>query len=237
VDETGRLARRLARIVTDGHVPARGELVEQLGTLCVEVLPVDGAGVSVSDGSNRRTTVSVSDEVAAYIEEIQYTLGEGPCVEAFSAGAPVLVTDLDRDTSTRWPMFSTEMRGRGVGAVFAFPLQIGAIRVGVLDLYRSAPVALNNSALAEALRTADTLALIVVDLLSPGGVDGGLPWDIESHRIEVYQATGMVMAQLNTSVDDAFVRLRAFAFAHGRRLSEVAADVIDRRLRFDEDTR
>ncbi len=235
MDETGRLAHRLAGMLADGHVTARGELVEQLGALCVDVLPVDGAGVSVCDASSRRTTVSVSDELAAYIEEIQYTLGEGPCVEAFEAGAPVLVTDLDRDTSARWPMFSAEMQGKGVGALFAFPLQIGAIRVGVLDLYRLAPEALNNTALAEALRTADTLALVVVDLLSPVGVNGGLPWDIESHRVEVYQATGMIMAQLNISVDDAFVRLRAHAFARGRRLSEVAADVIERRLRFDED--
>jgi hypothetical protein len=203
----------------------------------VEVLPVDGAGVSVSDASSRRTTVSVSDELAGYIEEIQHTLGEGPCVEAFATGAPVMVGDLNQDTNVRWPMFSAEMQGRGVGAVFAFPLQIGAIRVGVLDLYRITPATLNSSALAEALRTADTLALVVVDLLSPAGVDGGLPWDIESHRVEVYQATGMIMAQLNISVDDAFVRLRAFAFAHGRRLSEVALDVIERRLRFDEDTR
>jgi hypothetical protein len=202
---------------------------------CVEWLPVTGAGVSVVTERGHRGTVSASDPVAARIEDLQFALGEGPCVDAFRSNSPVLVPDLDDAAgglAGRWPGFLDAAVAAGVRALFALPLGIGAIRIGAIDLYRDSPGELSREHLDTALVIADAAALAVLCLRGRSrGVSTDYEADRSFYRLEVHQATGMMKVQLGVSMEEAFVRLQAYAFAHGRPIGDVAADVVARRLR------
>ena len=208
--------------------------VDGICAKCTTELPgLDGAAVVVVTNLPARITRCVSDGSSAQLEESQFTLGEGPSVDAFARGHPVLVPDLTtRSTVLRWPAFSPSAVAAGAAAVFAFPLQIGAIRVGVLGLYRTRPGGMNQEELATALVLADTTTLL---LLAEDHADGAV-WQAQvafDHRAVVHQATGMVMAQLGSTIAAAFARLQAHAYTENRPLRDVAADVVGRRLRFD----
>ena len=203
--------------------------------LCVAMLGVTGAGISLSTPAGNRGVVCATDDVAARIEELQVTLGEGPCVDAIGSGGPVLVPDLDEPdnvTIGRWPAFMDGARAAGVRAVFAFPLRIGAIGLGAIDLYRTSRGELDADQLAGALMAADASALALLDL-DPGG-EGFADDDAarSTYHLQVHQATGMIQVQLDIPTDSAFATLRARAFASGRPLVDIATDVVERRLRF-----
>jgi len=204
--------------------------------LTVEALDVTGGGLSVMTAAGHRGTVCATDDVAAEIEELQFSLGEGPCVDAFHRG-PVLIDDLGDPSylaSSPWPQFTMQAAAAGARALFAFPLQIGAIRIGAFDLYRDTPGGLADDQLALALTFADAAA---------GSL---LAHDDHAHRTlpdfrgsafhaEVHQATGIISVHLDLSLEDAFVRLRAWAFAANRSVNDVARDVVAGRLRFDDE--
>lgn len=198
----------------------------------------DGAWVSIMGGRGARELVYATGPVAAQLDELQFTLGEGPCGDAFGSGGPVLVPDLGAvEWGRRWPVFIPMAAAAGAAAVFAFPLVSGVIGVGVLALWRAAPAPLDAGRLADSLVFADmTLSLVLGSRAGSGenaaawGADG---WG--THRPEVYQATGMVSVQLGVSLEEALARLRAYAFAQGRLVGEVAADVAARRLRLAPD--
>jgi hypothetical protein len=209
---------------------------QKICDVCVQLLGITGAGISMVNGAGVRSMICATDEVSARIEDIQFTLGEGPCVDAVNIGSPVLVADLTatEDIATdRWPAFMSEARTLGIGAIFALPLRIGAINVGALDLYRDAPGALDSAHLTAALMAADAAALALVQQHSGQMAvsDDGLLASPVS-EVQVHQATGMIQAQLGVSIEEAFVRLRAKAFALARPIAAVATDVIERRLRF-----
>jgi hypothetical protein len=201
---------------------------------------VDGAAVVVVTGPAVRDTVHATNRVAGELEEWQLTFGQGPCVDAYAAGGPVLVVDLDSpDYSKTWPVFTPAALGSGARAVFALPIQIGAIRLGVLDLYRTLPGALSPKELADASAFADAAGALLLDAsagIQPDTND--VTWQLDdptAHHAEVHQATGMILVQLGVTAEAAFARLRAYAFAHERRLGDVASDVISRRLCFVPD--
>lgn len=210
-------------------------------TICrfaVQALELTGAGISVMTAAGHRGSVCATDEVAGLIEEMQFSLGEGPCVEAFHHG-PVLIPDLNdaaHVASSRWPQFTREAAAAGAAALFALPLAIGAIRVGAFDLYRDRPGGLTDDQLSMALTLADAAAGA---LLNERFGDTDIPYDVTTSSVmvhaEVHQATGMVSVQLDVSLDDAFVRLRAHAFAAERSLLDVARDVVTGALRFQHE--
>jgi hypothetical protein len=168
------------------------------------------------------------------MEELSLTLGEGPCVDALS-GSLALVPDLSTaQCMARWPVFAPAAGDAGVGAIFALPLQVGAIRLGVLDLYRAEPGELEHEQLLDALTLADTACALLLDAARDGVTQVGAqaPEPASLQHPEVHQATGMISVQLGLSAAFALSRLRAYAYGHNRRLRDVAADVIARRLRF-----
>jgi hypothetical protein len=204
--------------------------------LTVEALDVTGGGLSVMTPAGHRGTVCATDDVAAEIEELQFSLGEGPCVDAFHRG-PVLIDDLSDPShlvSSPWPQFTMQAAAAGARALFALPLQVGAIRIGAFDLYRDTPGGLADDQLALALTFADAAA---GSLLAQRDHALPIPPDFRgsAFHAEVHQATGMISVHLAISLEDAFVRLRARAFAVGRSVNEVARDVVAGRLRFDEE--
>jgi GAF domain len=221
------------------HAGGRRVTVEHVCATAMSAAGVDRAAVTVRLSASPRETMYASDRVAAEVEELTLTLGEGPGVDAFTGG-PVLVADLTAPHwLARWPVFAPAAVHAGVRAVFALPLQVGGIRLGVLDLYRAQPGDLDREQLADALLLADTACALLLDAPALGdrpGPTGAGPEQAGSPHPEVHQATGMITVQLGVSMAVALIRLRAYAYAHDRRLRDVAADVVARRLRFDPDT-
>lgn len=231
----------MTRAVLGGAADADQRVfAERLCRACVDELDVDGAALSVLTAEPARVTLWASDPTAELLEELQFSLNDGACVEAARSGAPVLVPDLTRGTeSERWPVFAAAVAERAtIGALFALPLQWGAVNLGVLDLYRTSPGGLLPAQYTDLLRAVDLAALLVIGrLTAPVGGDDADGWPDEGSgtHYEVHQATGMVLAQLGVDPVVALARMRAYAFAERRLLVEVARDVVARRLRFTED--
>jgi hypothetical protein len=208
---------------------------KRLCEVCVEVTATSGAGIMLVSGDVPRGALCATNEVSALIEELQFSLGEGPCVDAYSAGRPVMEPDLAEPAVARWLAFSGPAVAAGVRAVFGFPLQVGAVRLGALNLYCETARALTGAEYSDALLMADITAQALL-LLQADAAPETIAAELEANadfRYVVHRATGMVAAQLDVSVSQAVVRLRAHAFANDRRLDDVAQDVVERRLRFE----
>ncbi len=207
---------------------------------CVEAVGVSGAGLMLTGSMNSLEPVYVTDSRVSEVEVLQATLGHGPGTAALESGRPILVGDLTAPMSTRrWPVFAAEVGRLGVCGMYSLPLALGAIRVGVLDLYNDTPGYLSQDKLVDALIYADTALLLVLDARSgiATPVDGHHPDDpgpVLWHA-QVHQAAGMISAQLGVSALEALVRLRGYAYAHNKRLTDVARSVVERRLRFQPD--
>ncbi|HTK67892.1 MAG TPA: GAF and ANTAR domain-containing protein [Pseudonocardia sp.] len=210
----------------------------------VDGLDIDGAALSLLTAQVASQTMHATDPTAELLEELQFTLNEGACIEAATTGYPVLVPDLRGGGEVaRWPVFAASVIEQSeIRALFALPLQWGTVNLGVIDLYRRTPGALTDGQRQDALRAADTAALMMLTLRTdPDNVDGstgcGGGWldpSVATHA-EIHQATGMVLVQLGVNADVALARMRAHAFAEGRLLLDVARDVVARRLVFTQD--
>jgi hypothetical protein len=210
----------------------------ELCVSCVKVLPVDGAALTIGVAAATWEPLSATDETAARIEAQQVITGEGPAIDAVERGGPVLVDDMARQFD-RWPGLTSALGRDAYGAMFAFPLQIGAIAVGVLDLYRTEPVPIEPDELTAMLAVTDIVTMVLLSRGPPTDIDTTSPagswWTPSPAASEIHQATGMVVAQLSVPPRVAYLRLRAHAFSHDIPLTEVAREVIERRLRFDPD--
>jgi len=125
-------------------------VVGWLRRLCIvaaQTLPASGVGVSLMGDDGSRGVAAASDLVGEILEELQFALGEGPCIDAFASRRPVLEPDLGKGTAARWPAYAPAAHAHGVCAVFAFPLQVGAARLGVIDVYRRSPGLLSPESL------------------------------------------------------------------------------------------
>jgi GAF domain-containing protein len=197
------------------------------------VAGVTGAGVMLMSGDVQRGSLSVSDEVSRQMEELQYTFGEGPCLDAYRQDRIVAEPDLADPLDLRWLAFSPAALQAGIRAVFGFPLQVGAVRLGALNLYRDRPGPLSGEQHADTVVLAGVAAHWVLQAqatANPGMLATELKADADLH-FAVHNAAGIVSVQEGISVADALIRLRAFAFANDRRVTDVARDVIARRLR------
>lgn len=203
---------------------------DHLCRAAVDLVGVTGATMVVMADRHPGGTVSASDRTAAALEELQFDLGEGPSLDAHRRGRAVLAPDLAADA--RFPAFGPAAAEMGAPALFAFPLQAGAIRVGVLSTYRSEPQGLSDEQLRNGLGLAEVglQVVLAIQARTPTeqlhevlAAEQSMPW-------EVHQATGMVAERLSVDLAEALVRLRAHAFATGRPLREVAAAVVRREL-------
>jgi hypothetical protein len=209
---------------------------KRLCEVCAAVTGMSGAGIMLMSGDVPRGSVCTTDDVSNIIEQLQYDLGEGPCVDAFRQDRPVLEPDLDSPSTPRWLAFRGPAVEAGVRAVFGFPLRVGAVRLGALNLYRDRPGPLTDDQHADALILTDVAAQALL-VLQAGATPGKIAATLEvgaNFQYVVHQASGMVAAQLDVGVGQALVRLRAHAFGNDRPLAEVAQDVVARRLRFDD---
>lgn len=214
-------------------------LADGLCRACVGLLKVDGASISLTlDGTNRGT-VGASGELSRRLDALQFTFGVGPCLDAVRDGSPVLVADLDDPVETRWPAFTGAVLQAGISAVFALPVRLASQWVGALDLYRTRPGPLGDHALAGGLLAAELAALPMLDVLTEHrdvvsrATQDGWTQLASLDRVEVYQATGMIIGALNVDPAEALARLQAYAFARGVTAAELAWQIVERRLRLD----
>lgn len=206
-----------------------------LTTVCrsaTRLLQMSGASV-VLMGEDTFPSVASAYGVSVTVQDLEFTLGEGPASDAYAEGKPVLVDDVGFLTS-RWPQFTRGLTEAGIHSVYALPLQLGAIKLGVIVLYRDEAGALEGDDLAAALLVAELVTNQVLDMQA-GALSESLAWglEVDDYRAVVHQATGMISAQLNCAMGEALVRLRGHAFASERAIDLVATEVVTGQLRFD----
>lgn len=235
VTASSRVTEILAAVRADSRSVATS--AEFLVGLCVRDVSVTGAGLALMTEQGPAGTLAATDGGARRLEELQFTFGEGPCVDASATGRPVLVPDLAERGPPRWAAFLPAAVAAGLRAVFAFPLQVGGIRLGVLDLYDDSPGMLSREQLTEALSFADaaTLVLLQMQAEDSAGRNPSRPLAILDDRAEVHQATGVVSVRAGVSLGRALFLLRARAYAEGRPLDELARGVLDGVVDWEKD--
>lgn len=234
----GWQTRRMGRAV--GVYPE--ERVEQLGAAFLADAGVTGgAAVTVAASQAARELVWASDLVVAGVAELQYSLGDGPAETALATYRPVLINDVAAPGALdQWPAFAEAAAYMSVGALFAFPMQLGATTIGVCDIYQPQPGQLGESELSRLLHALDRLTADLASVLAgiPRQEDGadlfGTP-DQGHSRMIVHQATGMLTVQLGIGADVAFTRLRAHAFTREQHIEHAATDIVEHGLRLDPD--
>ncbi|MEO5680520.1 MAG: GAF and ANTAR domain-containing protein [Acidimicrobiales bacterium] len=226
-----RLARVLARMVARPGLPGPGWWCESAAS----IVGMTGAGIMLMSAEGPRGSVGSSDDVSALIEELQLTLGEGPCIDAYRHDRPVLEPDLAGPAAPRWPGFAPPALDAGARAVFGFPMQVGTVRLGAVNLYRGRPGPLSDDPAHRRHRRHRCRRPGCAGDAGRGGPDtlgselatGGIL------RRVVPQAAGMASVQVDVSMAEAVVRLQSHAFSHDRLLVDVARDIVTRRLRLD----
>jgi hypothetical protein len=241
-----RTAHIWALVTAHAASRARQVSVADVCGVLLKSAQVSGGWITAGSSPAAEFVVCVTDSVSEQLAELEMTLAEGPGRDAAAGGGPALAGDLsDAGSGRRWPAFSPAARELGVRAIFALPLMIGAIRTGVLGMYRDAAGPLTAIQLGDCLILADAATILLLDSQQDGAgtaaPDGGPPElagrppDLALHRSEIDQATGMLTEQLRVNAADAFARLRAYAYTHDRRLADVASDIVARRLRLPQD--
>jgi hypothetical protein len=196
-------------------------------------IPVEGAAISTIAEFLGNETVSASGPLAARLDELQFDLGEGPCWDAMRQGKPVLEPDVRANPNGSWPAFSRAIAEDGVGAIFAFPLAFGPLKLGAMELFSQEPRDLSSREQKQSAILAGLISRIVLDraIRRADTPDLRGPEDQFSRRL-IHQATGMVLAQLDISAEDARLLIHGHAFARGTSMREIAEEILERRLDF-----
>jgi len=230
----------LLRAAVDGR---RGlAAADSLCAACVSLFDIDGAAISLIFAGVSSGTLGSSDAAAREYDELQFTIGEGPCLDSVETRAPVLVADLAKPSQVRWPLYRPAMLDHKIRGIFAIPVVLAGEYVGALDFFRAQPGELGDEELAGGIVAAELagaplLDLMGVDLQAAVNDPMSSAWAELSllSRTEVSQATGVLVAQLEIEPAEALARLRAHAYATNRTATDVARDILDRRLRLEID--
>lgn len=234
--ELARVKQGLGAALVGARTPLAA--ADRLCEACVDLLEVDGASVSLVDGlGSTQGTFGSSGALSRMLDELQFTYGQGPCLDAVATNRPVHATDLDAPDEDRWPALAEAVLGHGIRAVFALPVTIANTPIGALDLFRRSSGPLGENSLTGGLWAADLAALPVLDLMN-AKVDWDAAgaaqdsWDqlASLERVEVYQATGFLIDALHITAADAVARLRAHAIAQSLTASQVAYRILDRQI-------
>ncbi|CAA9372329.1 MAG: hypothetical protein AVDCRST_MAG60-127 [uncultured Nocardioides sp.] len=227
-----------AEPVQDGDKPDLGGWMQRLCRAATSDLAASGVGMSVMSPGGGFSVLASSSAAAEVVEQLQFTLGEGPCLDAYADGRPVLVRDLS-EAAPRWPGYVPAAHELGVRAVFSFPLQVGAARLGAMDVFRHQAGPLPQLLLLRSLAFADAAMMALLAAQESSHAKEPSVLDVLGTAIEdsflVYQAQGMIQVQLGVSLAEAMARLRAYAYAHDLPLNEVASDVVARKMMFEPD--
>ncbi|WP_143120659.1 GAF domain-containing protein [Actinacidiphila alni] len=227
--DRSQAAGRVARAAAGGP---HDELPLRLGAAVRDGLDVDGATLSLLTDTPARQLLAATDPAALRLEEIQFTVLEGPCISAAAAGAPVLVDDL-QEALTPWPLFGASVREQlpALTSVYAFPLHVGDYVLGAMDLLGFGSDAWDDQAVEHAVAAAEAVSaalvpareLLLLDDAPPAWQPAGM---IKAHWFDTHMAIGMVCEQRRVSPQNALALMRAAAFRSGRSLAQVTADIL-----------
>ena len=234
--ENERRARIMAAVTEQDAAAGAGELAQRLCRFAVDEMALSGCAIVLMSRMESASMLAGAGRHARTVSGLQMELGEGPCLQAHASGTAVLLPDLSAENANRWPVFAAAALAVGVHAEFSLPLTVGPGGIGTLDLCRDRPGMLSDEHLADALVAADIARdAVLYQQYAPGGPDlAELLTMVGTDRIVIHQATGMIAAQLDDTIANALARLRAAAFASGRSMYDIAQDVVERRVRFDE---
>ncbi|MGW7090128.1 ANTAR domain-containing protein [Streptomyces sp. NPDC054871] len=215
--------------------PGDASLVGADPKLCAQALRVDGIAVSATTDSDLSELLWSTAGTSAWLEDLQFTLGQGPALEAAASCKPVLVADLSRLPADRWPALVPEATALDIGAIFCFPLAVGSACLGTMTLQRRAPGPLPDAGMTDAWLVANALIPILLETSPQQEAFATADDSADFYRAAVHQASGMVSVQAGVTLAQALLLLRAHAYRHGRPVLEVANDVVARRLAFHDD--
>jgi hypothetical protein len=213
-----------------------GDGMSTLATVCIGVaalLPITGVSVVLMSPGPVQGVASANERMAKEVLDLEFTVGEGPGIDAFNSSVPVLVEELASEHE-RWPLFAGAALRIGVRSIYSFPLQFGAITLGILTLSSGQPQALVGTDLSEVPLVTEVVTSVILHMQAEDATDS-LAWslDVGDHRAVVHQATGMIATQLGCGLDEALLRLRGRAFADETAIDDVAEAVIQGQIRFE----
>ena len=233
--ELARLRVSLGAALVGAATPLAA--ADRLCTACVDLIDVDGASISLIEAGAMQGTFGSSGELSRMFDELQFTYGQGPCLDAVRDNRPVTAANLDAPDEGRWPALTEAVLAHGIHAIYALPVTVKSLPIGALDLYRHRSGPLDGQALTGGLWAATLASLPLLDLMNAdvdwqSAADGQDGWDqlASLERVEVYQATGMLIDAFGVNPADAVALLRSHAIAHGLTASDVAYRLLDRRL-------
>ncbi|MEV5597508.1 GAF domain-containing protein [Streptomyces sp. NPDC052496] len=217
--------------------PAAGDrgLIGADPELCAQLLGVDGIAACATTADSQSELLWCTEGTSTWLEDLQFTLGQGPGPEVMVTCAPVLVPDLSRVAAGRWPVLLPEAAALGIGAVFCLPLHVGSACLGTLTLQRAVPGPLPDETLTDAWLVANALTAVLLHGGPQRDAFARADSGSELYRAVAHQATGMISVQAGVPLARALLLLRGYAYGHGQSLVEAAEDVVARRLSFRND--
>jgi hypothetical protein len=220
----------------NGEAQADSDHNDPLYTAFLTGLPISGASIAVFDRDGHQSTIWASNSVAGELEALQFDLGEGPHWLTLATAEPVMINDVRGDSHQRWPAFGEAVQRLDVGAMFAFPVCLGAVTIGVVDLYKKNAGTLSQRDYAFAITLSGRVAKRAIRDAVRGAYDedSGIDGGPAAMRRELHQATGVVLVHLGVTATEAFFILRGYAYSHGLTLLSVAHDVLNGRIDFRE---
>jgi hypothetical protein len=207
------------------------DFLERLAVRCTELLEVSACGILLSDHNGELNLVGASSEQARLLGLFQVQNAEGPCVDAYRTGRPVMRANL-AEADPRWPRFASAARAAGFAAVHGLPMRLREQRLGAMNVFNTAagPLAPDTFELGQTLADAATIGIVHQRTVAAAGVVADQLQSALNSRIMIEQAKGYLAERFTVPVEDAFNMMRAYARQNRRKLTEVAADIVEGRL-------
>ncbi|MEA3020090.1 MAG: hypothetical protein QOI47_1614 [Actinomycetota bacterium] len=203
------------------------ELLSRLADRCVDVLDVAAAGLMLAAPDGELRVMASSSEAMRLLELFELQSQEGPCLDCYRTGEPVLNQDL-ATVNGRWPRFAAEALDAGFHSVHALPMRLRGTVIGALNLFHAGAGVMRQADVEAAQALADVATIAILQhraVLEAQMVNEQLQNALNS-RIVIEQAKGMVGERAGLNMEQAFVALRQHARNHNLRLADVAEQII-----------
>ena len=207
------------------------DLLTLLADRCVEIVDVAAAGLMLASADGELRVVASSSEAMRVLEVFEAQADEGPCVDAYRSGQPVVNVTID-DANSRWPRFAPKAADAGFQSIHALPMRLRGENIGALNLFQAEEGQLDDAdvAAAQALADVATIAIVAHRAARDAQVRNEQLTQALNTRIVIEQAKGVVAERAGLDMEEAFTRLRRHARQHHLRLTDVAHAVSTREL-------
>lgn len=204
------------------------ELLLVLTDRCIDVLDVAAAGIMLASPAGDLRVMASSSEAMRLVELFELQSHEGPCLDCYDTGQPVLNVDLSGDNH-RWPLFAERATAAGFRSVHALPMRLRGSVLGALNMFNVDPGEMRPAdvAAAQALADVATIAILQHRAAAEAKLLNEQLSEALNTRIVIEQAKGMIAQQRSVDMETAFAALRDHARTHNLRLADLARDVID----------